>query len=217
MSGSDGRRDGFLGAEATARALFAAGALLLPAFLFQQDPFVRGLQILLFLGLNAAGGRRIRILQILLVGAGIVAFNLVIPTGRVLLTVLGFPLTEVALRSGLLKATAVIGMIAISQFSLRADLEIPGRIGGLIGRSLFYFQLIMSRRNRIDRRNLIGSIDELLLDLQDSGATGGDPGARTRRTTPAGAAVLLALVAANWAVFLFTVFHPHPLWGKWLP
>ena len=214
MSGSDGRRDGFLGAEATARALFAAGALLLPAFLFQQDPFVRGLQILLFLGLNAAGGRRIRILQILLVGAGIVAFNLVIPTGRVLLTVLGFPLTEVALRSGLLKATAVIGMIAISQFSLRTDLEIPGRLGGLIGRSLFYFQLIMSRRNRIDRRNLIGSIDDLLLDLQGSVTAAGGAGDRTRRTTPAGAAALVALVAANWAVFLYTVIQPYPLWGK---
>jgi hypothetical protein len=214
MSGSNGGGDGLLGGEANARALFAAGALLLPAFLFQQDPLVRGLQILLFLGLSAASGRRIRILQILLAGVGIVAFNLIIPTGRVLLTVLGLPVTEVALRSGLLKATAVIGMIAISQFSLRADLEIPGRLGGLIGRSLFYFQLIMSRRSRIDRRNLIGSIDELLMNLQDLGAAGGDPGARTRRTTLAGAAALVALVAANWAVFLYTVFHPYPLWGK---
>lgn len=214
MSGSDGRRDGLLGAEATARATFAAGALLLPAFLFQQDPLVRGLQILLFLGLNVAGGRRVRILQDLLVGAGIVAFNLVIPTGRVILTFLGLPLTEVALRSGLQKATAVIGMIAISQFSLRADLEIPGRLGGLIGRSLFYFELIMSRRNGIDRKNLIGSIDALLLDLQDFGTAGGDPVARTSRTSAVGAAVLLVLVAANWAAFLYTVFHPYPLWGK---
>jgi hypothetical protein len=214
MNGSLNRRDGLLGAKVTARALFAAGALLLPAFLFQQDPFVRGLQILLFLGLNAASGRKIRILQIFLAGVGIAAFNLIIPTGRVLLTVLGLPLTEVALRSGLQKATAVIGMVAISQFSLRADLEIPGRLGGLIGRSLFYFQLIMSRRNRIDRKNVFGSIDELLLDLQDFGAAGNDPGARTGSTTLAGAAILLALVAANWAVFLYTLFHPYPLWGK---
>ena len=188
------------------------------AFLFQQDPLVRSLQILLFLGLSAAAGRRIRIFQILVVGVGIVAFNLVIPTGRVLLTVLGLPLTEVALRSGLLKATAVIGMIAISQFALRPDLEIPGRLGGLIARSLFYFQLIMSRRSKIDRKNLIGSIDDLLLDLQGSAGTGNEAGARIGRTTPVGALALFALLAANWAVFLCTVFHPYPLWGQlWGP
>lgn len=214
MRAPDGLNRGLLTGHATARALFAAGALLLPAFLFQQDPLVRSLQILLFLGLSAAAGRRIRIIQILVVGVGIVAFNLVIPTGRVLLTVLGLPLTEVALRSGLLKATAVIGMIAISQFALRPDLEIPGRLGGLIARSLFYFQLIMSRRSRIDRKNLIGSIDDLLLDLQGSAGTGNMAGARIGRTTPAGALALLALLAANWAVFLWTVFHPYPLWGQ---
>lgn len=214
MRAPDGRNRGLLAGHATARALFAAGALLLPAFLFQQDPLVRSLQILLFLGLSAAAGRRIRIIQILVVGVGIVAFNLVIPTGRVLLTVLGLPLTEVALRSGLLKATAVIGMIAISQFALRPDLEIPGRLGGLIARSLFYFQLIMSRRSRIDRKNLIGSIDDLLLDLQGSAGTVNEAGARIGRTTLAGALALFALLAANWAVFLWTVFHPYPLWGK---
>jgi hypothetical protein len=154
------------------------------------------------------------VVQILLISAGIVAFNLVIPTGRVLLSVLGLPITEIALRSGLQKATAVVGMIAISQLSLRADLEIPGRLGGLIGRSLFYFQLIMSRRSRIDRRNLIGSIDDLLIGLQGSGAAGMEPGSRTQKTTPAGAAVLSALVAVNWAVFVYTLLRPYPLWGR---
>jgi hypothetical protein len=206
--------DGFLAGKATARVLFAAGALLLPAFLFQQDPLVRGLQFLLFLGLNAAAGRRTRVVQILLISAGIVAFNLVIPTGRVLLSVLGLPITEIALRSGLQKATAVVGMIAISQLSLRADLEIPGRLGGLIGRSLFYFQLIMSRRSRIDRRNFIESIDDLLIGLQGSGAAGVEQGTRTQRTTPGGAAVLSALVFVNWAVFVYTLLRPYPLWGR---
>ena len=212
MSRPEGLRQNLLRDGISARLLFAAGGLLLPAFLFQQDPVVRLLQIVLFLGLNAAGGRRIRFLQVLVVSAGVVAFNLLIPTGKILVTVLGLPITETALRSGAAKATAVVGMIAISQFSLRADLRIPGRIGGLIGRSLFYFERIMSRRSRIDRKDIIGSIDRLLLDIhgEGDGATGQE--GEARRTTLAGAVVLGLIIAVNWAVFVITLVRPHPFW-----
>jgi heptaprenyl diphosphate synthase len=198
--------------------LFAAGALLLPAFLFQQDPGVRALQVLLFLGLNALSGRRVRIVQILVVTVGVVAFNLLIPTGRVLLTVLGLPVTETALRSGVLKATAVVGMIAISQFALRGDLRIPGRIGGLIAASLGYFERVLSMRARIDRKNLIGSIDDILFAVQSpaappaAGAGHAGSGHPASRTSPAAAAMLALVVASQWAVLAWTLVRPHPLW-----
>lgn len=212
MTRPDGSWGGLFREGVSARALFVAGALLLPAFLLQQDPVVRVLQILLFLGLNAVGGRRIRILQILIVSAGIVGFNLLIPTGKVLLSVLGLPITEAALRAGIAKATAVVGMIAISQFSLRADLRIPGRVGGLIGRSLMYFERIMSRRARIDRKDIVGSIDRLLLEVQGEGADPAAGGAPPRGTRRGGGLILGAVVAANWGVFAYTVFRPHPFW-----
>jgi hypothetical protein len=207
-----GSRGNLLREGVSARGLFVVGALLLPAFLLQQDPVVRVLQILLFLGLNAAGGRRIRVLQILIVSAGIVGFNLLIPTGKVLLSILGLPITEVALRSGIAKATAVVGMIAISQFSLRADLRIPGRVGGLIGKSLLYFERIMSKRARIDRKDIIGSIDRLLLEVQGEGADQTGGGGPARATSRAGGLVLGALVAVNWGVLTYTIFRPHPFW-----
>jgi len=203
----------FLSENASPRVLFFSGALLFPAFLMQSDLVVRALQIAFFMALNAFTGRRVRLIQFLAVSAGIVLCNLVIPTGRVLVTVLGLALTEGALKSGLFKATAMTGLIALSQFSIRSDLRLPGRIGGLIGRSFFYFEKIMGERRKIDRKDIIGSIDSLLLDVQAKSSPEA-PGARARpRSTLRGIAILSSLVCLNWGVFLFTLIHPRPLWG----
>jgi hypothetical protein len=193
--------------------LFAAGALLFPSFLLQQDLAIRAMQIALFLALNALSGRRIRFVQYIVVAAGIIAFNLVIPTGRVLVAPLGLAITEGALKSGLLKATAMTGLIALSQFSIRSELRLPGRMGGLVGRSLYYFERIMGGRRRIDRKDIIGSVDALLLEVQGSTS---DPDAGTTpraRTTPLGSAILVLSVAASWGAYVFTLFHPRPFWG----
>ena len=203
----------FLTENASARMLFVAGALLFPSFLLQQDIAIRGMQIALFLLLNALSGRRIRAVQYLAVSAGIVVFNLVIPTGRVLAAPLGLAITEGALKSGLMKASAMTGLIALSQFSIRAELRLPGRMGGLIGRSLYYFERIMGGRRRIDRKDIIGSVDALLLDVQNAGpAAASDVSARIR-STASGMAILLFSVAASWGVYIFTLFHPRPIWG----
>jgi hypothetical protein len=208
-----GPAKGFLVKNASASMLFVAGALLFPSFLLQQDIAVRGMQIALFLMLNALSGRRVRVVQYVVVGAGIVLFNLVIPTGRVLVAPLGLAVTEGALKSGLLKATAMTGLIALSQFSIRAELRLPGRMGGLIGRSLYYFERIMGGRRKIDRRDIIGSVDALLLDVQNMKPARPTRQAGRMRTTPVGWAVLLLCVAASWGIYIFTLLHPHPLWG----
>jgi hypothetical protein len=202
-----------LAAVASPGMLFSVGALLIPAFLLQRDLAIRAAQILLFISLNALSGRRVRILQFIVVSAGIVGFNLVIPTGKVLFTVLGFALTEGALKSGLAKATAMSGLIALSQFSIRADLRLPGSIGGLLGGSLFYFERIMAGRKRIDRRDIIGSLDSLLLEIHGSGR--GAVAARQQRveTTAAGFAVLALILLANWGALVLTVLRPHLFWG----
>jgi hypothetical protein len=209
------------GPAVTSNVLFVCGALLFPPFLLQQDLVVRAGLIALFLVLNVIAGRRPRILQFLLVTAGIVAFNLVIPTGRVLLSPLGLPITEGALKSGLMKATAMTGLIFLSQFSIRPDLRLPGRIGGLIGRSLFYFEAVMAQRRRIDRKDIIGSIDALLLSVSE-GAASGEPGlpggASVEKSAPSrgpgGLAALIAIVLFNWAVYAVTLVHPRPFWGS---
>ena len=192
---------------------FAAGVLLFPAFLMQQDIIVRALQIVLFIALNTVSGRRVRPVQFLVVSAGIVLFNLVIPTGRVLLSVLGLPLTEGALKTGLFKATAMTGLIALSQFTIRSDLRLPGRLGALIGRSLFYFENIMAERRRIDRRDIIGSIDRLLLEVQGTHAPGTLAEPERSPSTWGGVCALALIVCVNWGALVLTLIHPHPFWG----
>jgi len=206
---------------ASPQALFLCGALLFPPFLLQQDLVVRAGLIAAFVALNALAGRRIRVLQSILVAAGIAAFNLVIPTGRVLLAPLGLAITEGALKSGLMKATAMTGLVFLSRFSIRPNLRLPGRIGGLIGRSLFYFEAIMGQRRRIDRKDIIGSIDALLLSVTETGAAEGagkplaDRAPTGEGTGGRGKAVagLIAIVLLNWAVYAATLVHPRPFWG----
>jgi len=199
--------------NASARVLFITGALLFPSFLLQQDIAIRAMQIMLFLLLNVLSGRKIRFLQYLVVSAGIVVFNLVIPTGRVLVSPLGLAVTEGALKSGLLKATAMTGLIALSQFSIRAELRFPGRVGGLIGRSLFYFERIMGGRRKINRKDIIGSVDALLLEVQGAGPMQEGEENDPDRTTPVGLAILLVSLVASWGAYAFTIVHPHPIWG----
>lgn len=207
------------GAAVSPGVMFISGALLVPPFLMQQDLVVRAALILVFMLLNVMGGRRVRLLQFTGMSAGIVLFNLVIPTGKVLLAPLGLPVTEGALKSGLMKATAMAGLIALSQFTIRPRLRLPGRIGGLIGRSLSYFEAIMNQARRIDRRDIIGSIDALLLSVRAAGepsqlaSTGEPPIMNETRQNSRGVAVVIVLVGLNWVVFVLTVFHPRPFWG----
>jgi heptaprenyl diphosphate synthase len=130
----------------------------------------------------------------------------VIPTGKVLFQVLGLPLTEGALRAGLFKATAMAGLIALSQFSIRGDLRFPGRLGGLIGRSLFYFEKIMGERKKIDRKDVIASIDEMLLQIQAAGAPVPSAGPTKRRSSWQGMAALALIVCVNWGALAWSSF-----------
>ncbi len=210
---------GALFAGVPAGALFATGAALLPAFLFQQDIVLRAVLFAVFLALNAASGRPVRPIPYLAVAAGIIVCNLFIPTGRVLIAPLGLPVTEVALKSGLSKATAMVGLIALSRFSIRSELRFPGRIGGLLGASLAYFERIMAERHAIDRRDLIGSIDRILLSIHGSPPDGPTTPLVARfqssqgRSSTAAALVLVGTAAAAWGLLGWTLLRPHPFWG----
>ncbi len=203
------------GIQASPTDLFICGALLFPPFLLQQDVAVRAVLILAYMLLNALAGRRVRLLQVGVVAAGIVVFNLVIPTGRVLAAPVGLLLTEGALKNGLMKATAMTGLVVLSQFSIRPSLRLPGRFGGLVGRSLFYFEAIMNQRGAIDRKDIIGSIDFLLVSLSriSSPSSGSPLTATPFRKVGSGRAVLAVLVAVSWGLFMVTRVHPHPFCG----
>ncbi len=206
----------FLAGNVTARSLFLAGALLFPAFLFQRDLGVRSFQVVLFFLLSGLCGRRVRIVQNLILAAAVIAFSLVVRNGLVLASPLGIPVTDLSLRGGVARATALIGMIALSQFSIRPELRLPGTLGGLIGRTLFYFERIMAEGRRIRRAHLMQDLDELLLSIHTGASHESEPASLAGsavKSTPAGILALGVLVAVNWAAWAYTYFRPGLFWA----
>jgi hypothetical protein len=136
-----------------------------------------------------------------------------VPSGRVLAVPAGVPLTEGALRSGILKSTAAIGLAALSRLCIGPELSFPGRLGGISARVFFYFQRIMAGKNGINRRDPIASIDRILMDAYQggNGKAGGERPVR-RRTTRAGLLWLAIGVAANWAALALSMAKPDILW-----
>jgi hypothetical protein len=204
----------FLSTRVPAGLQFGAGALLIAGFLAQADLVLRVAEFAALLAVVRLSGRRLRPLPYLVMSAGVIASNLVVPVGRELASVLGFAVTEIALKSGVAKALTLVGMIAASQFSIRPDLRLPGRFGGLLARSLLYFQRIMVERRRIDRRDPIGSIDAVLLEVHGAGsARRGD--APRIRTTAAGVLVLAGVISLTWVPLAATLLlGSPPFWGR---
>lgn len=214
MSRSAGPLGRFLARRASAGAQFVTGVLLIAGFIAQPDLAIRSSEFAAFLALAALSGRRLRPLPYLVVSAGVVLSNLLVPVGRELASFAGFAITETALKSGVAKALTLVGAIAASQFSIRADLRLPGSFGGLLARSLIYFQRIVAERRRLDRRDVIGSIDAVLLEVHGSRgavAAGTDP----VRSTPGGILLLAAIACLTLAplAVTFAIGHP-PFWGR---
>jgi heptaprenyl diphosphate synthase len=61
----------------------------------------------------------------------------------------------------------------LSRVSIRRDLRIPGGFGELIGESFRIFAIIMDSRQRITRKNLMGDIDALMIELSEDAPAAG--------------------------------------------
>ena len=134
---------------------------------------------------------------------GIVAFNLILPYGRVLFSIGAFKITSGALMTGIHRAATLEALIMLSRVAIRQDLNIPGLFGELICESFRVFALIVSRRQRVTRKNLLTGIDELMLELSnDCGEVPGAVEAPASRTKPAGFVILAVVVIASWLPWL---------------
>lgn len=199
-------------------ALFVSGILAMPALLFNPSTALRIGQFLLFWIFAWSIGKRTSLLNALIVSASIVAFNLIVPYGRVLASIGNFRITQGALLAGIEKAVTVEGLIMLSKATVRSDLRLPGRFGALIGESFRYFELIMERKGGIDRKDPIGGVDRLLVELSAPIQGGTEESAeplpgRTeavsrlspQKHAPLGRAILVAAIALTWGLFLLPV------------
>jgi hypothetical protein len=183
-------------------SLAAAGAAVSLAFLFQRSLPVRAAMFLAFLCVVRMSGKRVSFLTTILVSAGIVAANLLVPVGRVIVSLGPVRITETALLDGIDKALVFEGLVYISKASILPGLRLPGRFGSLVASSFVYYDRIVEYKGNIRPASLVEDADRLMLKVWEE-PLGEDARPKTKgRTKPATALALCAVVLGSYALLL---------------
>ncbi|WP_136808598.1 hypothetical protein [Desulfosediminicola flagellatus] len=156
--------------EGTPNTLFILGVATLPAFLFQEKLLYRCLATIFFLLLALYSGKKIRPLPALLLLASITAAALLVPYGKVLVTILGWPITVGALKMGFSRGVLLLGLLYLSKVSVVHGLALPGAIGQGISKVFFYLDRFSENCSMISVRDLPGTLDKLLHAVSESDA-----------------------------------------------
>ena len=197
----------------SARTLFIAGIIVLPAYLLQDSLVVRSVQVVWFGWLATVAGKRLYWFYFFSITVGITFFHLLVPTGAVLFEVFGLKITLGAFTNGVFKSLTIVGMVFISLVAVRADLRIPGRFGSTAGKVFWSFEQIMSRRDRVTVRHPFRDVDTLLLNLYERLARIDEAVGNTQamkatadRSSMFGALLCYGTAVAQW----FLLFAPLP-------
>ena len=190
--------DGLFGAQ----ALCISGLIIMPALFFNPNTYFRIALFLFFWFLAWLSGRKNNPLFTILVILVIVGFNLIMPYGQVLYSVGAFRITTGALMRGIHRAVTLGALVMLSRVTIRHDLKIPGLFGGLLGESFRFFSLIMNQKHRVTAKNLMGDIDDMMIELSDGGEVL-SPEKAISRTKPAGFVILAFVVILSWLPLLF--------------
>jgi len=183
----------------SARALFVAGLAIIPSLVFNPSTECRIIQFLFFCLLVWLSGKKTNPFFTVLVIAFIVAFNLIIPYGRVLFSIGAFKITSGALKAGIHRAVTLEALIMLSKVTIRQDLKIPGVFGEILSDSFRIFSVLMSRKLHLTTGNFIANIDALMLEL--SGDEVPQTAVCQTRTKPVGFVVLGTAVVLSWALW----------------
>jgi len=195
-----GRRE-FYENNFSAKALFLCGLLMIPALVFNPDTVSRCFQFVFFIFLVWLSGKKINIFITILVTVFIIAFNLIIPYGKVLFSVGAFKITSGALEAGIHRAVTLQALVMLSKAAVRKDLKLPGTLGFLLGESMRIFSFLTERKLRITRKNLMTEIDAMMLELSSKKII--YTGVEEIKTKPAGFFILAGAVILSWLPWIF--------------
>jgi heptaprenyl diphosphate synthase len=131
-------------------------------FLLQQGLFVKTLFLFLFILWTWLAGKRFSLISTLIVMLGIVATNLLIPSGRVLLRFGPIVITEMALSEGLSKALTFEGLMYLSKAAIMPGLQFPGKFGAIIAKAFQYYDQVIEYRGKVHAKTVVRDIDVLL-------------------------------------------------------
>ena len=157
-----------------------AGLIALVLFLLVEGTLPRLAQVIVLGLLTRAAGKRLLYSYFIFLMLSVVFFHLLIPEGRVLLSIGRLAITEGALLTGLHRGLTIIGLVFISLFSIRRDLKLPGKPGKLISATLRYFEQIYRKRKSASLARLVQYLDTILYDLEQLPLSTADGAARLR-------------------------------------
>ena len=207
-----------------AEALFAPGSLALAgiiamfAFFFAEGLGAKAIMLCLFAFAAWAMGKRFSLVTTLSVSLGIIAANLLVPSGLVLAELWGFRITKGALMEGIGKALTFEGLMYLSKASIMPGLRLPGRLGRIVAAAFTYYDKVIEYKGRIRASSLALDSDDMMLLVWESGegragdsgseasapaAIGGSAATGSPATRRKGLAILVLAVAAAWALSIF--------------
>ncbi|MCL2211132.1 MAG: hypothetical protein FWB95_04350 [Treponema sp.] len=189
----------------SAKALFITGLLIIPAFLFNPSTEYRVIQFLFFWFLVLLCGKKTNPVFTLLITFFIIAFNLIIPYGRVLFSIGAFKITLGALEAGIHRAVTLQALVQLSKITIRQDLKIPGSFGKILSESLQMFSVIMSRKYKVTGKNLIADIDNIMLELSAEQMEIVKEQSMIH-TKPAGYLLLIFTTLVSWLPWVFILY-----------
>lgn len=140
-----------------------AGAVLAIAYLFEGNLAIKLFLFALMAVSVVAAGKRFSFIAALIVSAGIVLANLLVPSGRVLFTIGPFAVTQFALKDGVLKALTFEGLMLISKATIMPGLRLPGRLGSIVAAAFLYYDRIIEYKGRVRAASLAADADALML------------------------------------------------------
>jgi len=181
----------------SARVLFITGFLLMPALFFNPSTENRVVLFLFFMFLVLLSGKKINFIFTIFVTLFIIAFNLIIPYGKVLFSVGIFKITSGALEAGIHRAVTLQALVMLSKVTIRQDLLLPGAFGELLSNSLRMFSFLMNRKFLLTGKNPVAEIDNLMLELNNEAV---QPVFTELRTKPAGFICLVLIVLITWII-----------------
>jgi len=170
----------FLESRLRHKTRFILGILLIIPWVLQDQPIIKTGLFFLLAALTRLSGKKLKWGYFLLLIASISFFHLLSPLGKLLFKIGRFPVTLGALTMGYMKALTLIGLVFISLSSVKAGLQFPGKLGGMLARTLFYFEEIMRSRQSLKPGQIIPRLDEALMDL-DHAEERANPGVETSK------------------------------------
>ena len=145
--------------------LFYSGAFLLPAFLMQSMLVCKAVCLICYVVLARLKGVKLKPVFLIVFTISVCGIHLLIPAGKVLVSILGFKVTEGSLYLGLNRSLTFIGLYYLSRSIISKSLIVPGRFGKLVMLSFYYFEKIIGEKIDIKRGDLFSQIDQILLGV----------------------------------------------------